>query len=109
MWAESLAGIEHFKNLTTLYCNGPYLKSIDVSKNTKLQDLQCTKAQNLTTLISDCPNLSYLWCSDNPSAELNITGNNKLLQTLDVSNNPNLQSFSCNDNQLKEIDVSGCL
>ncbi len=114
--AESLAGIEHFKNLTTLYCNGTYLKSIDVSKNTKLQYLNCTNTWNLTTLnVKNCTELQTLYCDGCKLTELDLSSNGQLqdlwchnnqLTTLDTAGNPNLKTLYCNRNQLTTLNLN---
>ncbi len=116
--AESLAGIEHFKNLTTLQCNGPFLKTIDVSKNTELLSLNCAETLNLTTLnVRNCTNLQTLNCNICQLTDLDLSTNGQLntlqcqnnqLQALNVANNPMLTKLSCDGNQLTALDVSNC-
>ncbi|MCI8834874.1 MAG: hypothetical protein HFH24_05790 [Ruminococcus sp.] len=113
--AESLAGIEHFENLTTLHCNGVYLKSIDVSKNVKLRYLECSQAWNLTSLnIRNCTELETLYCQQCKLADLDLSTNSKLevlwcdgneLRTLRTENNPELRQLYCYQNQLTALDV----
>ncbi|MEY8377109.1 leucine-rich repeat domain-containing protein [Lachnospiraceae bacterium 56-18] len=112
--AESLAGIEHFKNLTTLHCNGTYLKSIDVSKNTKLQYLECSGTWNLTTLnVENCTELHTLYCNGCKLTELDLSSNGKLqvlwcdnnqFTALDTAGNPQLKTLYCHNNQLAALD-----
>lgn len=116
--AESLAGIEHFKNLTTLQCNGPFLKTIDVSKNTELLSLNCAETLNLTTLnVRNCTKLQTLDCYSCQLTDLDLSTNGQLdtlscqnnqLQVLNVANNLMLTRLSCNRNQLTALDVSNC-
>lgn len=116
--AESLAGIEHFKNLTTLQCNGPFLKTIDVSKNTELLSLNCAETLNLTTLnVRNCTKLQTLDCYSCQLTDLDLSTNrlldtlscqNNQLQVLNVANNLMLTRLSCNRNQLTALDVSNC-
>ncbi|MCI8291968.1 MAG: hypothetical protein HFH53_00325 [Hespellia sp.] len=113
--AESLAGIEHFENLTTLHCNGVSLKTIDVSKNTKLQYLQCDQTWNLTSLnVKNCTELRTLYCQQCKLIDLDLSTNSKLetlwcdqnqLRTLDTRNMPELKQLYCRDNQLTILDV----
>lgn len=41
----SMKGIEHFPNLTTLYCQDNKLTSLDLSSNTKLEEIYCGNNQ----------------------------------------------------------------
>lgn len=99
----SLKGIEFFRFLTTLYCNGFDYASL--SSGGKLKDLN----------IDNNKMLKKLDCCGNQISQLNITNNTKLtdlncdynrITSLDVSNNPELTSFSCAENQITELDVS---
>lgn len=90
----SLAGIEYFTDLQQLYCQGNYLYSLDLSKNTAL---------------------TVLSCGDNRLSQLNISGNtaltdvkcsNNSLTELDVSKNTALENLICNGNEITELDVS---
>ena len=56
---ESLAGIEYFKNLKQLICNGNTLAELDLSQNTRLTELNC-------------------W--DNPLPALNLSKNTELVK-----------------------------
>ncbi len=113
--AESLAGIEHFENLTTLHCNGTYLKSIDVSKNTKLQYLNCSETWNLTTLnVKNCTELATLYCNRCKLTELDLSSNGQLqvlwcdnnqLTALDTAGNPQLKTLYCYNNQLAALEL----
>ena len=116
--AESLAGIEHFKNLETLQCNGSFLKTIDVSKNTELLSLNCAETLNLTTLnVRNCTKLQTLDCYSCQLTDLDLSTNrlldtlscqNNQLQVLNVANNLMLTELSCGGNQLTALDVSNC-
>ncbi|WP_201275848.1 leucine-rich repeat domain-containing protein [Parvimonas parva] len=112
---SSLKGIEHFKNLTDLYCYENKLKSLDVSKNTNLTKLVCD-ANDLTSLdVSNNTNLTELACTRNKLKSLDVSKNPNLtkldcyrnkLTELDVSNNTNLTKLQCSANKLTELDVS---
>ena len=133
---HSLQGIEYFKNLSKLECEGCGLDSLDVSKNTKLEVLCCDKnaltsldvsnnteltelncwINRLTSLnVSNNKKLTKLNCGGNNLKSLNVSKNTKLthlnclsneLTKLDVSNNTELTSLECNGNQLTKLDVS---
>ena len=92
-----LAGIEYFTNLRTLLCGENPLTLLDVSKNTKLQRLNCKGyGQGLLASlnVSGCAILETLECDDNQ------------LTSIDASNNPELYMLSCNNNQLSSLDLS---
>ena len=66
----SLGGIEKFINLEILNCYGEYnklggLKSLDLSKNTKLEKVSCSYNQLTTLDVSKSTALTYLDCGNN--------------------------------------------
>ncbi len=89
-----LKGIEYFKNLKILYCSYNELTTLDVSKNTALEELYC-----------DSNELTSLNVSGNKALKLLTLGNNKLT-SLDVSENAALEELDCSDNELTSLDVS---
>ena len=93
---HSLAGIEYFKNLTSLNCNENHLTQLDVSKNTKLKMLSCNENQLTQLDVSKNTSLENFGCSHNQ------------LSFLDVSKNAALQQLFCGHNQLSKLNVSGC-
>ncbi|BFT66643.1 hypothetical protein GAI15033_12190 [Parvimonas parva] len=112
---SSLKGIEHFKNLTDLFCYENKLTSLDLSNNTNLTKLVCD-ANGLTSLdVSNNTNLTELACTRNKLKSLDVSNNTNLtkldcyrnkLTELDVSNNTNLTKLQCSANKLTELDVS---
>src|SRR5215217_6518968 len=98
----SLKGIEYFTKLRYLDMSASYVKSIDLSKNVKLEYLDCSGAsfgagwnQTVKTLdVTKCKNLKYLDCSIN------------LIASLDVSQNLKLEKLYCIGDNLKRIDIS---
>ena len=112
-----LTGIAYFSNLVTLYCYNDKLTTLDLSKNTKLQDVRCN-SNNLETLnVSECTNLIRLDCYWNSLTTLDVSqntalqtlkcNNNKQLQTLNLNGAAALQTLDCsNDKQLTTLDVS---
>ena len=70
------------------------LKTLDVSNNTKLENLSCEKNQLTSLDVSNNTALKYFACDTNQ------------LTTLDVSNNAALEYFDCNTNFLTSIDLS---
>ena len=113
---SSLKGIEHFKNLTNLNCGSNYtLEKLDVSKNTKLTNLDCSFTQLTNLDVSKNPALTELNCSSNKLTSLDVRNNPALkdlycgsnkLTSLDVRNNPALTELDCNQNGLTSLDVS---
>ena len=90
----SLKGIEFFPNLKKLNCGHNRLTSLDVSKNTVLQELVCWENQLTSLDVSKNTELTYLKCSYNRMTEL------------DVSKNTELTYLDCSYNRLTELDVS---
>ena len=108
-------------NLTTLHCYGENqaFSSLDLTKNTKLQDLRVLYNRSLTSLdltkntaltyvdaelcaltslnVSTCSNLQKLYCRDNKltSANLKLPTNNTVLTLL-----------SCRQNRMTTLNVS---
>ena len=120
---SSLKGIEAFKNLTFLKCGGYLpsgsnigkLTSLDVSKNTALEELYCLYNQLTSLDVSKNTALTYLECSSNQLSSLNVSKNTALktlycgynqFTSLDVSKNTALKTLHCLYNQLTSLDVS---
>ena len=112
---ESLAGVEHFRNLKQLICNGHALTELDLSKNTELNILKC-KDNQLTELdLSKNTELTDLSCGWNPITALDLSENTKLtylnclnnqLTALDLSENAALTELYCGYNRLTALDLS---
>lgn len=122
---SDLTGIEDFKALETLECNGGgyrnngdadgKLTKLDVSKNTNLTSLNCT-ANKLTSLdVSNNIKLTSLIFNGNKIAAINITNNlnlqrlsfnSTLISNIDISNHQSLTSFDCSYTKITAIDVS---
>ena len=82
-----------FPNLTRLSIRGVETP-LDLSKNSKLKDLDCSY-NGLTRLdVSVLPDLEKLVCDGNE------------LVSLDLSRNPRLKALECSNNKLPEMDVS---
>ena len=83
------------------------LKTLDVSDNTLLTNLNCS-GNALTTLnVSGCTAMTTLNCNNNKFTSLTITGKSSL-KTLDVSDNTLLTNLDCGGNALTTLNVSGC-
>ena len=126
---SSLAGIEYLTDLESLYCNGSFtwikypleyearglLKSLDISKNTKLVHLSCTDNQLGSLDVTHNIAMDYICCDRNNIESIDISKNsmltrfsasNNLLTDIDLSKNQKLTDFNVSRNQLKAIDVS---
>ena len=113
----TMKGIEYFPELVTLKCPEAYVRSLDVSKNLKLETLWCYW-NNLEQLdVSKNKALKDLRCGDNYLTTLNVSQNEALewlstndmrskLNSLDVSCNKALKHLECTKNGLTSLDVS---
>ena len=91
---SSLKGIEYFTEVDFLQCNFSNLKSLDLSKNTKMRTLYIGDNPNLTSLnISKCKDLATLDCP------------NCGLTEMELSNNLNLQNLDCGGNKIKTLHL----
>lgn len=117
----NLTGIEAFKNLQTLVCRCNKIADLDLSKNTKLQEVYAYDNDLRSIDVSGCKDLILLHvgydgvCNKNKLTELDVSNNYKLktldcsynlLTELDISNNQDLESLRCQVNQIKEFDFS---
>lgn len=90
-----LTGIEWFTNLRVLNCSeNSSLKTLDISSNTALEELNCRSCKITNLDISKNVALKILTC---------FRCN---LKKLDVSNNPLLTSLKCDENPLTSLDLS---
>ncbi|MFL0087183.1 T9SS type A sorting domain-containing protein [Tenacibaculum maritimum] len=112
---SDLTGIEHFKKLKFLALQSNLLKTLDISKNTALEVLNCSSNQLKTLDISKNTALEVLYCSKNQLTHLDISHNNNLkklscrvnkLSELNLTNNTKLESLFCDVNKLRELDLS---
>ncbi len=90
----SLEGIEYFTGMESLGIIGHDLTSVDLSKNTRLTNVNLWNNRLTSLDVSMLPDLQTLTLDVNQLTEL------------DVSNNPKLKRFSCPLNQLTSLDVS---
>lgn len=91
------------------------LKSLDLTNNINLKELDCSQ-NNLTKLnLNKNINLEKLICSTNPLKSLDLKNNTNLkflrcsdcqLSSLDVSQNTNLNYLICNYNQIKTLQLT---
>lgn len=116
-YCPTMKGIEYFPELVTLKCPNAHVRSLDVSKNLKLETLWCYW-NNLEQLdVSKNKVLKDLRCGDNYLTTLNVSQNEALewlstndmrnkLNSLDVSCNKALKHLQCTKNGLTSLDVS---
>ena len=117
LYCPTMKGIEYFPELVTLKCSNAHVRSLDVSKNLKLETLWCNW-NNLEQLdVSKNKALKDLRCGDNYLTTLNVSQNEALewlstndmrskLNSLDVSYNKALKHLECTKNGLTSLDVS---
>lgn len=112
-----LTGIEYFTSLIELDCQWTQISSLDVSKNTELQYLNCYRTNLAGTLdLSANVNLKGVCCSKNSLLENVIVNNCTELENLDVestgvssinlSGNSKLKAFSCSATPISALDLS---
>ena len=116
-YCPTMKGIEYFPELVTLKCPDAHVRSLDVSKNLKLETLWCYW-NNLEQLdVSKNKALKDLRCGYNYLTTLNVSQNEALeclstndmrskLNSLDVSYNKALKHLECMKNGLTSLDVS---
>jgi len=122
-YAASLDGIQYFPNLKKMICYSSSVQFLDLSKNLKLEELDCS-GNNLTSLVlPKTSTLTVVNCSNAFSASLqglvlDFSGN-PMLKTLDCSNIPDiktldlskctaLNSLNCFDSNIAALDLSSC-
>ena len=89
-----LTGIEHFTELTTLYCANNSITTIDPSIFPNLQMFDCSGNQLTSLDVSQNFELFFLGCSDNQ------------LTSLDVWSNSRLMYLYCEKNQIKGASMN---
>ncbi|MDI9468755.1 MAG: hypothetical protein QM296_00940 [Bacillota bacterium] len=111
----SLAGIEYFRKLKVLNCNGNQIQTLDLSQNTELLELYCGTNPLTTLNVSKNLKLRKLFCPNTDLSHLNISHLSELtdltcynteLTALDVSQNTKLNNLSCYYTHLTDLDLS---
>ena len=117
LYCPTMKGIEYFPELVTLKCSNTHMRSLDVSKNLKLETLWCNWNDLEQLDVSKNKALKDLRCGDNYLTTLNVSQNEALewlstndmrskLNSLDVSYNKALKHLECMKNGLTSLDVS---
>lgn len=116
---KSLKGIQLFEDLEKLDCHGIGLTTLNVGKNFKLRELDCSYNQLKDYLPILSSGLKILNCSNNRLTHMNLGRRSGLnLEEVDCSNNNitkivmdsvgELVKFDCSNNELMALDVSRC-
>lgn len=115
---KSCEGLEFLTNLEYLYLTGcKNLKTLDVSKLTKLQDLIANKCQLTQIDLSNCVSLKNLNLESNQIANITFGKHDNMesillednkLKKFDASIFPNLTNLYLSNNELTEINLKGC-
>ncbi len=116
---KSLEGIRFFEDLEKLDCHGIGLTTLNVGKNFKLKELDCSQNQLKKSVDILSSGLKKLNCSNNKLTHMNLGilyGLN--LEEVNCSNNKitnivmdsvgELVKFDCSNNDLMTLDVSQC-
>ena len=116
---KSLEGIRFFEDLEKLDCHGIGLTTLNVGKNFKLKELNCSQNQLKKSVDILSSGLKKLNCSYNKLTFMNLgilSGLN--LEEVNCSNNNitnivmdsvgELVKFDCSNNDLMALDVSQC-
>ncbi|MEG1622059.1 MAG: hypothetical protein RR330_01660 [Alistipes sp.] len=114
-YISSLAGIEYFTGLSTLWCDNNLLTNLDLSKNLQLLNLYC-HYNSLTNLnLGKNSTLGVIECYGNQLTKLDVhqcKGIGSILcyqnqlTNLDLSQNALLAFLHCYDNLLANLDLS---
>ena len=117
---KNLEGIRFFEDLEKLDCHGIGLTTLNVGKNFKLKELDCSQNQLKKSVDILSSGLKKLNCSNNKLTYMNLGilyGLN--LEEVNCSNNKitnivmdsvgELVKFDCSNNDLMTLDVSQCL
>lgn len=111
---NSLQGIHFFINLVKLDCSWNDLGYIDLSANSKLQELRCYVCKLSNVYLSSSAPLKKIYAWNNYLTAIDVTPFNDLellscsgnkISILDTSNNSKLKELSCSENSLTAIDI----
>jgi hypothetical protein len=112
---SDLTGIESFTLLTSLYCAGNSISTLNISNNTNLSVLYCPNTQLTSLNVTNNSLLTELYCFDNALINLDVSSNSALqyldisytsIANIDLSNNSQLTYFDCVYGALTSLDLS---
>lgn len=92
----SLAGIENFVQLRRLDCANNKIESLDLKRNSFLEELDCSSNQLYLLDIEALRELRMVDCSANT------------LPHLELVNTPALHTINCSSNELEVLDITHC-
>lgn len=116
---KSLEGIRFFEDLEKLDCHGIGLTTLNVGKNFKLKELDCSDNQLKESYPILSSGLKKLNCSNNKLTHMNLgilyglnleeanCSNNKITNIV-MDSVGELVKFDCSNNDLMTLDVSQC-
>ena len=103
---------QNLPNLTTLYCNGAMLETLDITGSNNITDLECY--DNLLTTL-DCnflSNLDLLFCENNPLESLYVK-NGSIESTLSYGKSETLLYICADEDQIENCQSNlpnpGCV
>ena len=99
---SDLTGIEHFRNLRILWCDGNQLTSLDLSQNHYIEDLACYNNQ-LTSINLSTQTHNYSFGQYTSLAVIDCRDNQ--LTSLDFSMHGQLWILDCRNNQLTSLNL----
>lgn len=116
---SDLTGIEWFTNLRVLDCSDQQIKTLDLSHNTALEELECYWNYGVTELdLSKNEALRILNCANTSISRLDLSHNRALtslscggtpITSLDLSNHSEIVEVYCvGGGSLRQINLSGC-
>ncbi len=111
-----IKGLADCVNLTDVRVYNNKLKSLDVSKSTKISILQCAQNEISELNVSDLTRMTYLSCSMNDITRLDISNMRDLeillceglpITELDFSESYKLKQLYCAGSLIENLDLSG--
>ena len=103
--------------LTSLWCYGNRLRSLDLTGCSQLSLLNCGQNELTSLVLTGCSRLSRLYCYENNLAEIDVTAQRHVLgqfycysnrlESLDVRGFKKLSQLHCSDNRLTSLDLTG--
>ena len=111
---RDMTGIKYFTSLKILVCTDRPLETLDVSRNTALEELDVADCKLTGLNVSGCASLKKLYCSGNRLSALDVRNCTRLeelvcdsnrLSELDISRNTKLWDLQCNNNRLAKLNV----